>query len=78
MKLAIKIIPLVSVFVYLCVGMIWKCWHPGWLIVAGGMLLTGILKIIDESKDEKKENKVETPIEDAAEEKPVENSTTEE
>ena len=63
MKLAIKIIPLVSVFVYLCVGMIWGYWHPGWLIVAGGMLLTGVLKIIDESRDEKKDTKDETPEE---------------
>lgn len=60
MKLAIKIVPLVSVFVYLCVGMIWKCWHPGWLIVAGGILITGILKIIDESMDEKKKKDDET------------------
>ena len=69
MKLAIKIIPLVSVFIYLCVGMIWHCWHPTWLIVAGGMLITGILKIIDESIDEKKNNEAETP---------ADNTTTEE
>ena len=77
MKLAIKIIPLVSVFVYLCVGMIWKCWHPGWLIVAGGGLITGILKIIDESRDEKKETKGETPAEPTVE-TPTEDTTTEE
>ena len=77
MKLAIKIIPLVSVFVYLCVGMIWKCWHPTWLIVAGGMLITGILKIIDESRDEKAETKAETPAEPTVEE-PTENTTPEE
>ena len=77
MKLAIKIIPMVSVFVYLCVGMIWKCWHPTWLIVAGGMLITGILKIIDESRDEKAETKAETPAEPTVEE-PTENTTPEE
>ncbi len=77
MKLAIKIIPLVSVFIYLCVGMIWHCWHPTWLIVAGGMLITGILKIIDESKDEKKETKEETPAEPTVE-TPTEDATTEE
>ena len=77
MKLAIKIIPLVSVFVYLCVGMIWHCWHPTWLIVAGGMLITGILKIIDESRDEKAETKAETPAEPTVE-KPTEDTTPEE
>ena len=77
MKLAIKIIPMVSVFVYLCVGMIWKCWHPTWLIVAGGMLITGILKIIDESRDEKAETKAETPTEPTVEE-PTEDTTPEE
>lgn len=63
MKLAIKIIPMVSVFVYLCVGMIWGYWHPGWIIVVAGGLISGILKIIDESMDEKKDKKEETPEE---------------
>lgn len=61
MKIAIKIIPMISVFVYLCVGMIWKYWHPGWIIVVAGGLISGILKIIDESMEEKKKQNEETP-----------------
>lgn len=53
------IIMLVSVLVYLILGLTINFWHPGWMIIVGAVIVSGIISIIFNAranlKDEKQE-----------------------
>lgn len=37
---------LVSVFVYIVLGLAIGWWHPGWIIIVGSLIISGIISII--------------------------------
>ncbi len=62
------ILMLVSIFVYIVLGLTISWWHPGWIVIVGAALASGVISICmnlsyelkkseTENKDETTENK---------------------
>lgn len=51
------ILMLVSIVVYLVLGLTLNFWHPGWVIIVGSGVLCGIIEIISDTVDNVKKIK---------------------
>ena len=53
------VLMLLSIFVYIIIGLTTAAWHPWWIIIVGAALISGVISIVFKTRAELKGEKQE-------------------